>query len=66
MNINSMGRGGGRGRGMNNIPAWLAKKQKELAGKSTFSYSLIRSTNKVIKEASLKKYQLLMLSWELA
>ena len=31
----------------------LAKKQKELAGKSTFSYSLIRSTNKVIKEAKL-------------
>ena len=31
----------------------LAKKQKDLAGKSTFSYSLIRSTNKVIKEAKL-------------
>ena len=31
----------------------LAKKQKDLAGKSTFSYSLIRSTNKVIKEANL-------------
>lgn len=31
----------------------LAKRQKELAGKSTFSYSLIRSTNKVIKEAKL-------------
>ena len=31
----------------------LAKKQRDLAGKSTYSYSLIRSTNKVIKEANL-------------
>ena len=31
----------------------LAKKQKDLGGKSTFSYSLIRSTNKIIKEAKL-------------